>query len=82
MNAYARELGMHNSVFDSPHGLQNYTNVSTAHDMAILTQACMQIREFRKVVKTTVYEVETRCNFYEWQNTNMLLGGSDEFELF
>jgi D-alanyl-D-alanine carboxypeptidase len=73
---------MQNTVFDSPHGLQNNANVSTAYDMAVLTQACMRIPEFRKIVKTTVIEVETKCNVYEWCNTNMLLGGSEEFEAF
>jgi D-alanyl-D-alanine carboxypeptidase len=37
MNCCAAKLGMINTVFDSPHGLQNNLNVSTAFDMAILS---------------------------------------------
>lgn len=42
MNLIAtKQLGMTNSVFDSPHGLSNVINVSTAFDMAILSNHCM-----------------------------------------
>jgi D-alanyl-D-alanine carboxypeptidase len=50
---------MVNSVFDSPHGLSNVINVSTALDMAILSHHCMQNEVFCEVVKTPFYEVET-----------------------
>jgi hypothetical protein len=42
--------------------------------MAILTYACMQIDLFAEIVRTTTYEVETELSFYEWTNTNRLLG--------
>jgi D-alanyl-D-alanine carboxypeptidase len=50
---------MTNTIFDSPHGLANNFNVSTAYDMAILTHHCMQSEVFAEVVKTPFYEVET-----------------------
>ena len=45
-----------NSFFDSPHGLMNQQNVSTAYDMARLSAACMMIPLFRRVVGTKTYE--------------------------
>jgi D-alanyl-D-alanine carboxypeptidase (penicillin-binding protein 5/6) len=41
MNLQAKELGMIESFFDSPHGLGNKYNVSTINDLAKLTQKCM-----------------------------------------
>lgn len=74
MNNCAAKLGMNNTVFDSPHGLQNNLSVSTAYDMAILSQQCMKNEVFAEVVRTPFYEVETELMQYEWQNTNRLLG--------
>jgi D-alanyl-D-alanine carboxypeptidase len=65
---------MLNTNFDSPHGLQNHTNISTAFDMAILSYHCMKNKVFREVVKTPLFEVLTPFCRYEWQNTNRLLG--------
>lgn len=36
MNKYAKKLGMFNTHFDSPHGLINNYNKSTAYDIALL----------------------------------------------
>lgn len=74
MNVLAQKLGMTQSVFDSPHGLANSVNVSTAYDMATLSYHCMQNDVFQEVVKTPFYECETELAQYEWQNTNRLLG--------
>jgi D-alanyl-D-alanine carboxypeptidase len=41
MNSCSFKLGMANTTFDSPHGLQNSNNLSTAYDMAILSHVCM-----------------------------------------
>lgn len=65
---------MVNTYFDSPHGLCNILNISTAHDMAILTHKCMAIPLLAKIVKTLTYELKTEKRLYEWQNTNKLLG--------
>ena len=74
MNSIGRELGLHNSNFDTPHGLQNSLSVSTALDMAILSHHCMQNEVFCEVVRTPFYEVETKDEQYVWHNTNRLLG--------
>lgn len=59
MNQCATKLGMINTVFDSPHGLSNSINVSTALEIAILSHHCMQNQVFAEVVKTPFFEMET-----------------------
>lgn len=66
MNVVGGKLGMGNTVFDSPHGLANSVNVSTASEMAILSYHCMQSEVFSEVVKTPYYEVQTELAYYEW----------------
>lgn len=82
MNNLARKLGMPNTVFDSPHGLSNPNNLSTAADMAVLAFHCMKNDLFCQIVSTPFFEV----GGYEWQNTNRLLGfdfdQEDTVELF
>ena len=46
MNKNTVTLKLMNSFFDSPHGLMNLQNVSTAYDMARLSAICMQIPLF------------------------------------
>lgn len=81
MNGYAKELGMKDSYFDSPHGLANRFNMSTVADMAKLTHVCMKNPLFKKVVGT--HRLETRARGttnnnvrtrYRWTSTNKLLG--------
>ncbi|NLZ47045.1 MAG: D-alanyl-D-alanine carboxypeptidase [Clostridiales bacterium] len=51
MNQKAKELGMKNSSFVTPSGLDDYTDnhYSTAYDMAILTSAAVKIPEFVEI---------------------------------
>jgi serine-type D-Ala-D-Ala carboxypeptidase (penicillin-binding protein 5/6) len=52
MNSNAGKLKMFQTNFDSPHGLANKYNYSTAYDLCLLTHKCMQIPLFREVVYT------------------------------
>ena len=52
MNENATNLKMTNTNFDSPHGLMNIQNLSTAYDMARLASKAMQSPTFRKIVAT------------------------------
>lgn len=80
MNAQAAKLGMMNTLFDTPHGLANPNSLSTAHDIALLSYHCMQNDQFKQVVKTPYYFMETPLQQYEWFNTNRLLGGAGDSE--
>lgn len=82
MNANATKLKMFSSNFDSPHGLMNRFNYSTAYDVCLLTQRCMQLPRFCEVVKTRVYTTFPKnrsVNPYIWENTNKLLGTVEGF---
>lgn len=74
MNEKAKEIGMLNTVFNNPNGLdEEKGNYSTAYDMAILTSYAMKIDEYRKIVSTKKYSLKTNMNTYNWTNKNKLL---------
>lgn len=50
MNEKARQLGMTESSFENPHGLDGEKQYSTARDMAVLTRYCMENETFREIV--------------------------------
>lgn len=52
MNVKASEIGMTNSSFRNPNGLDTEGHYSTAKDMAILASYCMKNDDFRKIVGT------------------------------
>jgi serine-type D-Ala-D-Ala carboxypeptidase (penicillin-binding protein 5/6) len=52
MNAKAVELGLKNTHFQNPHGLEASGHYSSARDMATLGRYGMQNAEFRKLVST------------------------------
>ncbi len=74
MNNKASEIGMKNSTFNNPHGLDiDKGNYSTAYDMAILTSYAMKLNEYRIITKTKSYKLKTNKNTYLWKNKNKLL---------
>ncbi len=74
MNAKAKEIGMHNTIFNNPHGLEvSGGNLSTAYDMALLTSYAMKNDIYRKIVSTKEYKLKTNMNTYIWINKNKLL---------
>lgn len=75
MNNKAKEIGMSNTIFVNPSGLDNSDsgNYSTAYDMALLTRYAMQYEEYREIVKTKSYTVKTNKKTYVWKNKNKLL---------
>ena len=74
MNHKAKEIGMKNSRFNNPSGLdEDKANYSTAYDMAILTSYAMKLSDYRKIAKTKEYKLETNKNNYIWHNKHKLL---------
>lgn len=71
MNEKAKWLGMTNTHFDNPHGLDSDTHYSTAYDMAILMQYAMDNEKFQEITGATSYLSKSRT--YSWQNKNKLL---------
>lgn len=76
MNAKAKEIGMNNTKFINPHGLENNKkegNTSTAYDMAILTSYAMKNATYREIVKTEKYITKSDRKSYSWTNKNKML---------
>lgn len=74
MNKKAKKIGMYNSVFTNPHGLDEKTkNYSTAYDMALLMRYANSFKEFRKITSCKKYVVKTNKKTYSWKNKNKLL---------
>ncbi|MBM7598319.1 D-alanyl-D-alanine carboxypeptidase [Virgibacillus halotolerans] len=71
MNEKARWLGMLNTNFENPHGLDSDHHYSSAYDMAILMRYAMDNDQFKKVTGTTTHQADNRT--YSWQNKNKLL---------
>ena len=58
MNRRARELGLRDTHFENPHGLDAPSHRSTARDLAVLMLRCMENPAFRKLVKDRAVEVK------------------------
>ncbi|GAB3052592.1 D-alanyl-D-alanine carboxypeptidase family protein [Virgibacillus ainsalahensis] len=71
MNDKANWLGMTNSSFDNPHGLDADNHYSTAYDMALLMRYAMDNEQFKEITASTSYQSSNRA--YSWQNKNKLL---------
>ncbi|MRG86452.1 D-alanyl-D-alanine carboxypeptidase [Salinibacillus xinjiangensis] len=71
MNEKARWIGMNNSHFANPHGLEQDGHYSTAYDMALLTKYAMNNEQFAKISGTKKYKAETEK--YPWHNKNKML---------
>ncbi|MGH4125647.1 MAG: D-alanyl-D-alanine carboxypeptidase family protein [Clostridium sp.] len=50
MNEYALEIGLLNSNFESPHGLDSSNHYSTAYDLALVTAKAKEIKLFNDIV--------------------------------
>lgn len=74
MNKKAKQIGMTNTCFKNPHGLDEKTeNYSTAYDMAILMRYANSLPLFKKIVSTKKHIVVTDEKTYVWRNKNKLL---------
>lgn len=71
MNEKARWLGMTNTNFENPHGLDSDNHYSTAYDMALLMKYAMENPDFREITGATFHQAQTRS--YGWGNKNKLL---------
>ena len=74
MNEYADIIGMKNTHFVNPHGLDSngVGNTSTAYDMALLTKVAMQNETFKKIFGTQSYTAESNLKTYNWEGKNKL----------
>ena len=69
MNEKALQLGMENSHFANPNGLNAERHYSSAYDMALLARACLENEALAKIVSTKSITLGTRT----FTNHNKLL---------
>jgi len=78
MNKNAKSLGLSDTNYANPHGLQNCFNKSSAYDIAKLSAAAMKSPLFAEIVKKAKYTCLGQDMFgnqkmFMWYNTNKLL---------
>ena len=74
MNERAGELGLDDTSYSNPIGLDDPSNYSTAHDLAALTFDLMQRRRFARVVDMPVAQLESGDRPRTVENRNLLIG--------
>lgn len=60
MNEKAKSLGLKNSNFTSPHGLDDENHYTTAYELALIADYALQNETFRKIVETKQSSVAIR----------------------
>ena len=82
MNKKAEEIGMENTHFANPHGLDDHENhYSTSYDMALLTQYAMENDTYKKIAGTKIHRSPDPSGDWDrvWKNKNRLLTGLYEY---
>ena len=72
MNQEARKIGMRNSIFRNPCGLdeEDGGNLSSSYEMALLMRECLNNEIFCKIISASSYQ---SSNHGTWHNKNKLL---------
>ncbi|MDR4948450.1 D-alanyl-D-alanine carboxypeptidase family protein [Neobacillus cucumis] len=76
MNQKAREIGMVDTHFANPHGLDDHEDhYSSAYDMALLMRYAMRNKTFQTISGTKVYRAPNPTEDWDrvWRNKNRLL---------
>ena len=74
MNQKAEVLGLTNTHFVSPHGLDNSEHYTTAYELAKITDYALKNETIAKIVKTKTTTISINGNPMQINNTNELLG--------
>lgn len=77
MNKTAKELGLINSHFVTPHGLDEKQHYTTAYELAYMADYALKIPKFKEIVSTKTYTVTINNQPKVISNTNELLGNLD-----
>lgn len=73
MNHYAKGIGIIDSHFESPHGLDSNAHYSSAYDLSILTAKGMEFDLFREIVKSKQISKEKYNFTRDYNNINKIL---------
>jgi D-alanyl-D-alanine carboxypeptidase (penicillin-binding protein 5/6) len=74
MNKKAEELGLTNTHFVTPHGLDEEEHYTTAYELALITDYALKNETFAKMVSTKTYQISINGVAKTLSNTNELLG--------
>lgn len=74
MNKKASELGLTNTHFETPHGLDSDEHYTTAYELAILSNYALNNTTFTQIVRTKDYTITINGYPKQLSNTNELLG--------
>lgn len=77
MNERAAELGLEDTHFSNPHGLDAKDHYTTAHDLAILTAEALQNPKFKEITSTKSREITSNIKTRVLSNHNKLLKSYD-----
>ncbi|MBZ9687987.1 D-alanyl-D-alanine carboxypeptidase [Clostridium estertheticum] len=73
MNEYALEIGLLNSNFESPHGLDSSNHYSTAYDLALVTAKAKEIKLFNDIVCSKDIDAKEYGFNRSYHNINKIL---------
>ena len=73
MNNKAKEMGLENTHFVTPHGLDDPNHYTTAYELACLTDYALKNEKFANIVKTKYATISINGVSREIKNTNELL---------
>src|SRR5918997_2870897 len=73
MNDKAKELGLENTRFENPAGIDARGNYSSATDLAKITRQAMKYPEFREIVDEPEATISTQDREMDIVNTNLLV---------
>ena len=74
MNQNAQMLGLNNTHFVTPHGLDEEEHYTTAYELAILADYALNNELFAQIVNKKSYTININKNSKTLNNTNELLG--------
>ena len=74
MNKKAQDLGLENTHFVTPHGLDKPEHYTTAYELALIADYALNIEKISQVVNTKTYTVTINGYSKTINNTNELLG--------
>lgn len=80
MNTKAAELGLTDTHFENPHGLDGADHYTSAHDLAMIARYALENEDFRKIVSTKKKLVKMNGSTVErlFVNHNRLLRSYDD----
>ena len=73
MNAKAKEMGLENTHFENPAGLDDREHYSSARDLARITREAMEYPEFREIVGKASITITTQDREIPLDTTNLLI---------